>query len=206
MWSCKPLRILSIAFFLNFRQSVSEALKPCVGFILSRECGDKQESNAHPLSCIKHYSEILSMVNTKSASPLHSLFSIFNLFCLSANRFEIELTLWKNWNGNQICNAKWSNEGLRGGLKTSGCRKPYTVLGWRLRRAVLFSSDSEMFQFGFSAVHHLKISEQRWKRKLSELKISAVSSPISSVTTLIFDGFRMARVFSVIFPPALLTK
>ena len=48
------------------------------------------------------------------------------------------------------------------------------------RHSALISSDSEYFQVCFSAVHYLKISEQRWfsseqrwKRKFSELKISA---------------------------------
>ena len=48
------------------------------------------------------------------------------------------------------------------------------------RHSALISSDSEYFQVCFSAAHYLKISEQRWfsseqrwKRKLSELKISA---------------------------------
>ena len=41
------------------------------------------------------------------------------------------------------------------------------------RHSALISSDSEQFQFWFSAVYYLKISEQRWKRKFSELKISA---------------------------------
>ena len=40
------------------------------------------------------------------------------------------------------------------------------------RHSALVSSDSEYFQVCFSAVHYLKISEQRWKRKFSELKIS----------------------------------
>ena len=50
------------------------------------------------------------------------------------------------------------------------------------RHSALISSDSEYFQVCFSAVHYLKISEQRWfsseqrwKRKFSELKISAES-------------------------------
>ena len=51
------------------------------------------------------------------------------------------------------------------------------------RHSALISSDSEYFQVCFSAVHYLKISEQRWfsseqlwKRKFSELKISAVTA------------------------------
>ena len=51
------------------------------------------------------------------------------------------------------------------------------------RHSALISSDSEYFQVCFSAVHCLKISEQRWfsseqrwKRKFSELKISGVFS------------------------------
>ena len=50
------------------------------------------------------------------------------------------------------------------------------------RHSALISSDSKYFQVCFSAVHYLKISkqrwfssEQRWKRKFSELKISAES-------------------------------
>ena len=50
------------------------------------------------------------------------------------------------------------------------------------KHSALISSDSEYFQVCFSAVHYLKISEQRWfsseqrwKRKFSELKISAES-------------------------------
>ena len=50
------------------------------------------------------------------------------------------------------------------------------------RYSALISSDSEYFQVCFSAVHYLKLSEQpwfrseqRWKRKFSELKISAES-------------------------------
>ena len=60
------------------------------------------------------------------------------------------------------------------------------------RHSPLISSDSEMFQFCFSAVHYLKISEQRWfnfeqrwKRKFSELKISAETALFSSETELI---------------------
>ena len=34
--------------------------------------------------------------------------------------------------------------------------------------SVLISSDSEMFQFWFSAVHNLKISKDRWKQKFNE--------------------------------------
>ena len=40
------------------------------------------------------------------------------------------------------------------------------------RHSALISSDSEQFQVYFSAVHYLKISEQRWKRKFSELRFS----------------------------------
>ena len=60
------------------------------------------------------------------------------------------------------------------------------------RHSALISSDSEYFQVCFSAVHHLKISEQRWfsseqrwKRKFSELKISAETALFSSETELI---------------------
>ena len=69
------------------------------------------------------------------------------------------------------------------------------------RHSALISSDSEYFQVCFSAVHYLKISEQRWfsseqrwKRKFSELKISAETAlfssetePIQSWTALIFS-------------------
>ena len=61
-----------------------------------------------------------------------------------------------------------------------------------LRHSALITSDSEYFQVCFSAVHYLKISEQRWfsseqrwKQKLSELRISAVSTLIFSETALI---------------------
>ena len=57
------------------------------------------------------------------------------------------------------------------------------------RHSALISSDSEYFQVCFSAVHYLKISaqrwfssEQRWKRKFSELKISAETALIFSET------------------------
>ena len=60
------------------------------------------------------------------------------------------------------------------------------------RHSALISSDSEYFQVCFSAVHYLKISEQRWfsseqrwKRKFSELKISAETALFSSETELI---------------------
>ena len=60
------------------------------------------------------------------------------------------------------------------------------------RHSALINSDSEYFQVCFSAVHYLKISEQRWfsseqrwKRKFSELKISALSALIFSETALI---------------------
>ena len=53
------------------------------------------------------------------------------------------------------------------------------------RHSALISSDSEYFQVCFSAVHYLKISEQRWKRKFSELKISAETALIFSETELI---------------------
>ena len=60
------------------------------------------------------------------------------------------------------------------------------------RHSALISSDSEYFQVCFSAVHYLKISEQRWfsseqrwKRKFSELKISAETALIQSWTALI---------------------
>ena len=67
------------------------------------------------------------------------------------------------------------------------------IPGWRLRdRSALISSDSEYFQVCFSAVHYLKISEQRWfsseqrwKRKFSELKISAETALFSSETEMI---------------------
>ena len=59
------------------------------------------------------------------------------------------------------------------------------------RHSALISSDSEYFQVCFSAVHYLKISEQRWfsseqrwKRKFSELKISAEKALIFSETAL----------------------
>ena len=55
------------------------------------------------------------------------------------------------------------------------------------RHSALISSDSEYFQVCFSAVHYLKISEQRWKRKFSELKISAETALIQSWTALIFS-------------------
>ena len=55
--------------------------------------------------------------------------------------------------------------------------------------SALINSDSEIFHFCFSAVHYLKVSEQRWfssernwKRKFSNLKNSAVSALISSET------------------------
>ena len=54
------------------------------------------------------------------------------------------------------------------------------------RHSALISSDSEYFQVCFSAVHYLKISEQRWKRKFSELKISAETALIFSETALVF--------------------
>ena len=60
------------------------------------------------------------------------------------------------------------------------------------RHSALISSNSEYFQVCFSAVHYLKISEQRWfrseqrwKRKFSELKISAETALFSSETELI---------------------
>ena len=60
------------------------------------------------------------------------------------------------------------------------------------RHSALISSDSEYFQVCFSAVHYLKISEQRWfsseqrwKRKFSELKISAETALFSFETELI---------------------
>ena len=60
------------------------------------------------------------------------------------------------------------------------------------RHSALISSDSEYFQVCFSAVHYLKISEQRWfsseqrwKRKFSELKISTETALFSSETELI---------------------
>ena len=60
------------------------------------------------------------------------------------------------------------------------------------RHSALISSDSEYFQVCFSAVHYLKISEQRWfsseqrwKRKISELKISAETALIFFETSLI---------------------
>ena len=60
------------------------------------------------------------------------------------------------------------------------------------RNSALISSDSEYFQVCFSAVHYLKISEQRWfsseqswKRKFSQLKISAETALFSSETELI---------------------
>ena len=60
------------------------------------------------------------------------------------------------------------------------------------RHSALISSDSEYFQVCFSAVHYLRISEQRWfsseqrwKRKFSELKISAETALFSSETELI---------------------
>ena len=60
------------------------------------------------------------------------------------------------------------------------------------RHSALISSNSEYFQVCFSAVHYLKISEQRWfsseqrwKRKFSELKISAETALIFSETELI---------------------
>ena len=40
------------------------------------------------------------------------------------------------------------------------------------RQSALINSDSEIFQFWFSAVHYLIISGQRRKQKFSELKIS----------------------------------
>ena len=59
------------------------------------------------------------------------------------------------------------------------------------RHSALISSDSEYFQVCFSALHYLKISEQpwfsseqRWKRKFSELKISAETALIFSETEL----------------------
>ena len=59
------------------------------------------------------------------------------------------------------------------------------------RHSALISSDSEYFQVCFSAVHYLKISEQRWfsseqrwKWKISELKISAETVLIFSETEL----------------------
>ena len=62
------------------------------------------------------------------------------------------------------------------------------------RHSALISSDSEYFQVCFSAVHYLQISEQRWfsseqrwKRKFSELKISAETELIQSWTALIFS-------------------
>ena len=55
----------------------------------------------------------------------------------------------------------------------------FVILGWRLRGSQV-SSDSEMLQLWFSAVQYQKIfekrwfsSQQRWKRKFSEPKISA---------------------------------
>ena len=60
------------------------------------------------------------------------------------------------------------------------------------RHSALISSDSEQFRLCFSAVHYLKISEQRWfsseqrwKRKFSELRISAETTLIFSETALI---------------------
>ena len=65
------------------------------------------------------------------------------------------------------------------------------------RHSALISSDSEYFQLCFSAVHYLKISEQRWfsseqrwKRKFSELKISAETALIFSETALKHQIFR----------------
>ena len=66
------------------------------------------------------------------------------------------------------------------------------------RHSALISSDSEYFQVCFSAVHYLKISEQRWfsseqlwNWKFSEQKnqrwIRAVSALIFSETELIFS-------------------
>ena len=81
---------------------------------------------------------------------------------------------------------------------------PSMHFSWRIpgltsqRHSALINSDSEHFQVCFSAVHYLKISEQRWfsseqrwKRKFSELKnqrwIRAVSALIFSETELIFS-------------------
>ena len=61
------------------------------------------------------------------------------------------------------------------------------------RHSAPISSDSEMFQFWFSANYYLKISEQHWKWQISELK-----EAISSETALILDGFRM-KIFGLIF-------
>ena len=72
------------------------------------------------------------------------------------------------------------------------------------RHSPLISSDSEYFQVCFSAVHYLKISEQRWfsseqrwKRKFSEQKnqrwIRAVSALIFSETALKHQIFRTKK-------------
>ena len=68
------------------------------------------------------------------------------------------------------------------------------------RHSALISSDSEYFQVCFSAVHYLKISEQRlfsseqrWKQKFSELKISAVSALIFYETALNSADFRIIQ-------------
>ena len=73
----------------------------------------------------------------------------------------------------------WKHEGKQPGLTSQ-------------KHSALISSDLEYFQVCFSAVHYLKISEQRWfsseqrwKRKFSELKISAETEQIFSEKALI---------------------
>ena len=70
------------------------------------------------------------------------------------------------------------------------------------RRSVLISSDSEYFQVCFSAVHYLKISEQRWfsseqrwKRKFSELKISAETALFQRLFSLKQRWFRADQLW-----------
>ena len=80
------------------------------------------------------------------------------------------------------------------------------------RHSALISSDSEYFQICFSAVHYLKISEQRWfsseqrwKRKFSELKIIAETALHSAdfwiiendKYWLIFTFFKIFRSTSI---------
>ena len=77
------------------------------------------------------------------------------------------------------------------------------------KHSALISSDSEYFQVCFCTVHYLKISEQRWfsseqrwQRKFSELKISAVSAMISSATALsraVFWRIQNDNVFVTFF-------
>ena len=92
--------------------------------------------------------------------------------------FSVRMGQEHDWAGHQLTQRHKLIE-LSGGDETK-CQINGLVPGLTSQRhSALISSDSEYFQVCFSAVHYLKISEQRWfsseqrwKRKFSELKIS----------------------------------